>query len=93
MASNKSFSKIYRLISDGPLPASPVNSGEPLWIIAIREPCGFIFLMAFSKNSICPSAVDGKPGPNRPSKPNLASFLTITSSFFHSRPNGGLEII
>ena len=30
MDSNKSFSIIHFLISDSPLPASPVNNGEPL---------------------------------------------------------------
>ena len=35
----------------------------------------------------------GKPAPNLPAKPFLASASTLAFSFFHSLPNGGLEII
>ena len=36
------YSIIHLRISDSPLPASPVNKGEPLKTIPIREPSGFI---------------------------------------------------
>ena len=41
MASSQSFSMIHRRISLSPLPASPVNSGDPLKTIAIRLPPSF----------------------------------------------------
>jgi len=38
MASSWSRSMIQRRISLSPLPAPPVNSGEPLKTMAVREP-------------------------------------------------------
>ena len=38
MASSQSFSRIQRRISLSPLPASPVNRGEPFMTMATREP-------------------------------------------------------
>ena len=35
MQSSQSFSRIYCRMLLGPLPASPLNRGEPFWIMAI----------------------------------------------------------
>ena len=91
MASTQSFSSMYLLISDSPLPAAPVNREDPLWIIAIL-PSSFNFLSPFKSNNIWPSDILGSPIPNLPLSPSLCSSSTDFFSTFHSIPNGGLEI-
>ena len=66
MVSSRSLSKIHRRISLSPLPASPVNRGEPLNTIAIRLPCGSILLTMCCKKSSAPSLMRGVPAEKRP---------------------------
>ena len=85
-------------VREGPLPASPVKSGEPLWTIATRLPpssTGFILATAFERKSIWLSPIAGSPIKKRPpfSLVSFASFSTLAFSFFHSLPNGGLDIM
>jgi hypothetical protein len=63
---SQSFSMIHRRISLSPLPAAPVNSGEPLNTIARREPpCSgvFIFEIMCWRNKKLPSLIRGRPAP------------------------------
>ena len=76
---------------DGPLPASPENSGEPFWIIAIL-PSAASLDIPFNTNSCCPSEIFGSPAPNLPFSPSLASFSTAFCSLFQSIPKGGLDM-
>ena len=92
MVSSKSFSIIHFLISDSPLPASPVNKGDPLKTIPILEFFGSIFLIRCCKNNNEPSDVLGVPDANLPVG-SFASFLIKSSSDFQLTPNGGLVII
>ena len=79
---------------DSPLPASPVNNGLPLKIIAILLPSSssYILLIIFCKNSNEPSLTLGVPAPNLPSNPKSASSFTFFSSSFQVTPKGGFDI-
>ena len=90
IASTKSLSITYLLISEDPDPASPVNSDEPFWMIAIL-PVFLSFFTPFNMKSICPSEIAGRPGPNLPSNPFFASASTSAFSLFQSMPNGGYQ--
>ncbi len=88
-----SFSIIQRLISDSPEPASPVNNGEPLKIIAIRLPFSSCFILDIKccRNKREPSDILGSPAPNLPLYPSFSYSSRINfSAFFHSTPKGGL---
>src|SRR3954454_8103924 len=66
---------IQRRISDSPEPAAPVNSGEPLKTIAIRDPpssTGFILLIMCWRKRKLPSLIRGSPAPKRPASPSVS---------------------
>ena len=78
-----------RRISLSPLPASPVNSGEPFMMMAMREPPSFgSFACASmcSRNRSWPSLIRGSPGAKRPAAPRSCSARTASSSRFQSLP-------
>ncbi len=84
---------------DGPAPAAPENSGDPLNTTAILDPTassspstyGCIFETMCWRNSSDPSLMGWRPAPNRPSNPSSACSLATTFFWsFHSTPNGGL---
>ena len=87
--SNQSFSIIHLRISDSPLPASPVNSGEPLKTIPILEPDTSILSIKCCKNNNDPSDVRGVPTENLPLE-SFSSCFIKSSSDFQLTPNGGL---
>src|SRR6266446_5671873 len=71
-ASSRSCSRMKRRISLSPLPASPVNSGEPFMMMAMREPPSFgslAWASMWSRKRSCPSLIRGRPGPKRPAAP------------------------
>ena len=78
-----------RRISLSPLPASPVNSGEPFMMIAMRAPpwSGALARASMcSRNRVWPSLMRGSPGPNRPVAPRSCSSVTVSLSRFQSFP-------
>jgi hypothetical protein len=80
---------MYRRISLSPLPESPVKSGDPFMMIAMREPPSFASLAwasMCSRNKSCPSLMRGRPGPKRPAAPRSCSARTAASSRFQSLP-------
>ncbi len=69
MASSQSFSMIHWRMLLSPLPASPVNSGEPLKTMPMRLPPssgGRILDSMCWRNSSEPSLMRGRPAPKRP---------------------------
>jgi len=83
-------------VAPPPEPAAPVNRGEPLKTMAMRDPpsaMGFILAIMCCKNRKDPSLILGNPAPKRPWNPSLScSVLIVSSTFFHSTPNGGFEM-
>ncbi len=64
MASSQSFSRIQRRISLSPEPQSPLESGEPLKMMAMRLPPfsgGFILASMVCRKSSAPSFTRGMP--------------------------------
>ena len=103
IASSQSFSMIQRRMLDGPPPALPEKSGEPLNTTAILDPSpGFlgssglacILEIICCRNSSDPSSMSGVPAPKRPLKPRvLCSFSTTFFWSFQSTPKGGFAIM
>ena len=68
------------------------KSGEPLRMMPIRAPSGFILAIRCCRNNSEPSETRGRPAPKRPLWPfSRCSSRTCFSTFFQSTPNGGLE--
>ena len=90
IASTRSDSNSQRRISDGPEPAPPVNSGEPLRTIPARPPpseTGRSFEATSWRNSICPSLMAGvPPGKRFVAPPAAISFSTAVREAFQSPP-------
>ena len=92
MASSKLRSRSIFLMLLQPLPASPLNKGEPFSTMPIREPVwSSILAIMCCKKSNEPSDVEGRPASNLP--PRQLSFKTAFFTFAslpQSTPKGGL---